>query len=69
MVKLAENTIIDTCAMNSRRYKIFEVLPHTLVISRKTVKWAQNTICDTCAVNFLRYKIIWSFSSYSYNKP
>ena len=69
MVKLAEYTICDTWALNSRRYKIFEVLPHTLVISRKTVKWAQNTICHTCAVNLLRYKTIWSFSSYSYNKP
>ena len=28
-------------------YDIFEVLVHTIVISRKTVKWAENTICDT----------------------
>ena len=53
----AEKTICDTCAVNSRRYKIFEVFPHTVVISRITVKSAQNTICDTCAVNSRRYKI------------
>ena len=34
-VKLAQNSICDTCALNLRKYKIFEVLPHTVV---KTVK-------------------------------
>ena len=33
--KLAKNSICDTCALNLRNYKIFEVLPHTVV---KTVK-------------------------------
>ena len=28
----------DTCALNSWRYEIFEVFPHTVVISRTTVK-------------------------------
>ena len=37
-VNWAENTICDTCGLNSRRYDIFEVLAHTVVISRKTVK-------------------------------
>ena len=38
MVKGAQNTICDTCALNSRRYEIFEVFAHNVVISRKTVK-------------------------------
>ena len=33
-----QNTICDTFAVNLRRFKIFEVLPHTNVKSRKTVK-------------------------------
>ena len=37
-VNWAENTICDTCGLNSRTYDIFEVLAHTVVISRKTVK-------------------------------
>ena len=53
----AEKTICDTCALNSWRYEIFEVFPHTVVISRITVKSTQNTIWDTCAVNSRRYKI------------
>ena len=36
-VNWAENTICDTCGLNSRRYDIFEVLAHTVVISLKTV--------------------------------
>ena len=38
MVKGAENTISDTSALNSRRYEIFEVLPHTVVKNSKTVE-------------------------------
>ena len=52
IVKGAENTICDTCGLigfvtdwncdictlKSRRYEIFEVLAHNVVISRKTVK-------------------------------
>ena len=43
--------------LNSRRYDIFKVFAHTVVISRKTVKWAGNTICDTCGLNSWRYGI------------
>ena len=50
-VKWAEYTICDTCALNSRRYEIFEDLAYTVVKSRKTVKWAEYTIYDTCALN------------------
>ena len=35
----------------------FRFLPHTIVISRKTVKWAENTICDTCALIWQRYEL------------
>ena len=34
-VNWAENTICDTCGLNSRTYDIFQVLAHTVVISRK----------------------------------
>ena len=61
-VNWAENTICDTCGLSSRTYDIFEVLAHTVVISRKMVKWAQNTICDTCALNSRRYEIFEVFS-------
>ena len=37
-VNWAEITICDTCGLNSRRYDIFEVLAHTVVIIRKMVK-------------------------------
>ena len=37
-VNWADNTICDTCGLNSRTYDIFQVLAHTVVISRKTVK-------------------------------
>ena len=37
--------------------RIFQVLPHTAVISHKMVKWAESTICDTCALNLRRYDI------------
>ena len=37
-VKSAKNTICDTCALNFRRYEIFEVLAHTVLLSRKMVK-------------------------------
>ena len=56
-VKWTKNTICDTCAVNLRRYKIFEFLLHTVIISGKTVKWAKNTICDTCALISRRYEI------------
>ena len=56
-VKWAENTICDTCALNSRRYEIFEVFPHTVVRSRKTVMEAEKTICDTSALNSGSYEI------------
>ena len=55
--KWAEDMICVTCELNLRRYEIFEVLPHTAVISHKMVKWAENTICDTCALNLRRYDI------------
>ena len=29
--------VSDTCALNFRRYEIFEVLAHTVLLSRKTV--------------------------------
>ena len=38
-------------------WDLLNVLPHTVVISRKTVKWAENTICDTCALHSNRYYI------------
>ena len=56
-VNWAENTICDTCGLNSRTYDIFQVLAHTVVTSRKTVKWAENTICDTSTLNSLIYDI------------
>ena len=37
-VNWAENTICDTCGLNSRTNEIFEVFAHNVVISRKTVK-------------------------------
>ena len=43
------NTFCDTCAQNSRKYEFCDILAHTVVISRKTVKSAKNTICDICA--------------------
>ena len=61
-VNWAENTICDTCGLNSRTYDIFEVLALTVVISRKMVKWAQNTICDACALNSRRYEIFEVFA-------
>ena len=54
-VNWADNTICDTCGLNSRTYDIFEVLAHTVVISLKTVICAENTICDTFALNSRRY--------------
>ena len=44
-------------SLNLRRYEISEILGHTVVISRKTVKSAQNTICDTWALNSRSYEI------------
>ena len=55
MVKGADNTICDTCALISRRYETIEDLAHTAVISRNSVKLAENTICDSCPLNSLRY--------------
>ena len=66
MVKGAENTISDTSALNSRRYEIFEVLPHTFVESRQTFKCVQNTICDTELIDIWDFL---SFTSFSCNKP
>ena len=40
-MKFAKNTICDTCSIISGKYKICDIFPHTVVISRKTVK-----ICD-----------------------
>ena len=51
------NRICDTCAQNSRRYEICEIIfAYTVVIRRKTFKSAKNTICDTCAKNSRRYE-------------
>ena len=41
-VKLAKNTIFDTCAENSRRYEFCDIFAHTVLISRKTVKSTRN---------------------------
>ena len=49
------NTICDTLALNSQRFEISDILGHTVVKSRKTVKSANNTICDTCTLNSQRY--------------
>ena len=68
-VNWAENTICDTCGLNSRTYDIFQVLAHTVVISRKTVKWRQNTICDACALKSRRYEILKVFAHTVVNKP
>ena len=57
-----EHDFVILVHLNSWRYEIFEVFPHTFVISRKTVKWAQNTICDTCALNSRRYEIFEFFA-------
>ena len=43
--------------MNLRRYKIFEVFAHTVIICLETIKLAKNTICYTCALNSRRYEI------------
>ena len=53
----AEKTICDTFALNSRRYEIFEVFPHTVKRIRKTVMGAEKTICDTCALKSGSYEI------------
>ena len=68
-VNWAETTICDTCELNSRTYDIFQVLAHTVVISRKTVKWRQNTICDACALKSRRYEILKVFAHTVLNKP
>ena len=34
-VKYAKNTTCDTCSMNSGRYKICDIFPHTVVITVK----------------------------------
>ena len=36
-VKSAKNTNCDTCALNSKRYEISDIVNHTVVISRKKV--------------------------------
>ena len=64
----AENTICDTCGLHLRTYDIFEVLAHTVVISRKTVKWRQNTICNACALKSRRYEILKVFAHTVVNK-
>ena len=69
MVKRARNTICDTCALNSWRYEIFEVVPHRVVKSRKTVKLAQNMNCDACALNSRKYETFEVLSSNSCKKP
>ena len=56
MVKPAKNTISDTWVLNSQRHEISEILGHTVVISRETVKSA-NRICHTWALNCQRYEI------------
>ena len=48
--------------MNSGRYKICDIFPHTVVISCKTVKSAKNTICDTCAQFSLSYEFCYNFA-------
>ena len=39
-----------------------DILYHTVVISRKSVKSAKNTICDICAHNSLRYEFCDNFA-------
>ena len=54
MIKWAENTSCDTCALISRRYEIIEDLAHIVTFSRKTVKLVENTICDSYALSSLK---------------
>ena len=49
--------ISDTSALNSLRYETSEILGHTVVVGRKTVKSTKNTMCDTYALMSQRYKI------------
>ena len=49
--------ICDTCELNSQRYEIINILSHTVIINRKTVKLAKSTICDTLALTSTRCEI------------
>ena len=47
-----------TIVHKTRGDEFCDIFPHTVVISRKTVKTAKNTICDTCAQNSWRYEFV-----------
>ena len=55
-MKSAKNRICCTCAENSLRYQFSDILLHTVVISRKTVKSVEITICDSCAQNSQKHE-------------
>ena len=63
-VKWAKNTICDTCALNSRRYEIFEILPHTVGISPKNDHMKREHELWYLCTELPEKWDFWSFSSY-----
>ena len=47
-VKIAKNTICDTCGQSLRIYEFCDIFAHTVVISPKMVRSPKNSTCDTC---------------------
>ena len=68
-MKYAKNTICDACLMNSGKYNICDIFPHTVVTSCKTVKSAKSTICDTCSQNSQRYEFFEIFAPKTVTSP